>query len=249
MPADVRQFVQQKRLHLPGRQTGQSANRNQRHGTKPAHDRGCLHDRRYEQANRTRDANAIPQSVECLLPLAGCGADRAGAKALGEHPPASQPEPESHRTRQPHCYYPREKRRRQCAEHIDVESGRYISDSRGLRGRNRRREGSPRRGRRGRMQQAPRQHRRGGHNGQGRAGQPCSESSGWRSALSLSRAARINRCNRHALPEKVKQRPAETFHPRLSGQNLECVHFAPPFFLSSASIICRISASSSLEAG
>ena len=60
---------------------------------------------------------------------------------------------------------------------------------------------------------------------------------------------RIHGCDQDALPEEVEQRPAETFDPRLGREELDRVHLDPRFFLSNASIIWRISASSSADAG
>ena len=50
--ADVRQLMKQKRFYLVGRQTGESANRHQHDGTKPAHHRRRLHQGRHQQADR-----------------------------------------------------------------------------------------------------------------------------------------------------------------------------------------------------
>ena len=71
--ADVRQFVKQKRFHLFGRQSGERADRHQHDGTKPAHDRGRLHQRRNQEAHRAGDANAGLEAVEGLLPFGGAG--------------------------------------------------------------------------------------------------------------------------------------------------------------------------------
>ncbi len=88
VPADVRQFVEEKRFHLAGRQPGECADRHQDGGTKPAHYCRRLDQTRHQQADRTGDANAGLEPVESLLPFARRRTNQPGAQPFREDPAA-----------------------------------------------------------------------------------------------------------------------------------------------------------------
>ena len=190
----------------------------------------------------------VLETLEGLLPFGRRGANQPGAEATGVDPAAEQAQPEYDRARDPdgdhtrqqgwrdgviHGVWKRCSRRRGC--------GQYGGGKRFEEGCRDRLGGR-------RAQQLPGDDRRGGHDGERGAGEQVVYVRAGGSRRPLSYGS-IEGGDQDALPEKMEQRPAETFDPGLGREKVDCTHLGPRFLVSSASIIRRISARSSADVG
>jgi len=106
VPADVRQFVKQKRFQLRGRQTGEGAHRHQHDRPQPTNGGRRLYSSRHEQADRPGDGKAGAEPIENPLPFGGGGAYHSGSKTFGEHPAGKQAQQKHGRAGKPERDYP-----------------------------------------------------------------------------------------------------------------------------------------------